>query len=502
MKIKKELIASSLLVVIFLVTVFYLSQGSYVKSNNIDSFIYKKDIQIGKDKLNLIVKGVSVPLHNGDLLGSEYYFYTSGTEPNFLKKVESLIPPNYNKETGFDPYFSLKDITGDGVPEILILVERSASNLKIYEILRLENGVFSNITIEGQRDNPAWVDFDKLEYKDEHISLDWHGLSSDYQVGRNYYRLTGNTLVFIKGVVFVVTNDSITKGNGETCDVKVRYSSDNDYSFVDNVPCGSGVFDFEKYFSSTSYDLYRRDENNIYFMDQPVEDADLKTFKLIDENYSKDKNFVYYAFSKIEKADPETFQILSNSYRWAKDKNNVYYSARYVEFADARTFIALNSTFGADSLNLFYEGNVVSGSDPATLQLIKWDYPSYLKDANQVYYDGYQMDFKPIITGADPATFIIVKDHFSKDKNHAYYGTMTITNADPKTFEVIKDSVYSKDSKHVFYEDTIISKADPVTFVLLNDPHSYPTYAKDKNHVYMQASIILDADPATFVIPG
>ena len=41
-----------------------------------------------------------------------------------------------------------------------------------------------------------------------------------------------------------------------------------------------------------------------------------------------------------------------------------------------------------------------------------------------------------IITGADPATFEVLSDYYTKDKNHVYWCCEVIAGAEPATFDV------------------------------------------------------------------
>lgn len=84
-----------------------------------------------------------------------------------------------------------------------------------------------------------------------------------------------------------------------------------------------------------------KDKNNVYCVDDIVENADTNTFQSLGSNYFKDKNNVYYDICSIngiiiESADAQSFEVLKNDY--AKDKDNVYYKTNIVSNADAGTF--------------------------------------------------------------------------------------------------------------------------------------------------------------------
>lgn len=94
---------------------------------------------------------------------------------------------------------------------------------------------------------------------------------------------------------------------------------------------------------------YGKDKNYVYFMNEVVLMADIKSFAVIDTNddfkedfekftwkwtrwlgikngYAKDKNYVYFYWKKISWADPMTFEIIWNWY--SKDAHNKYYRDR------------------------------------------------------------------------------------------------------------------------------------------------------------------------------
>lgn len=127
---------------------------------------------------------------------------------------------------------------------------------------------------------------------------------------------------------------------------------------------------------------------------------------------------------------------------------------------------------------------VVNGADIDTFEQIDDEY--YGKDKRTVYYGSTE------IKGADPKTFIVLKQLLSRDKDHVYYITETL---DLNISEVIFDDelAYLKDTKKVFYRGTEIKGADPKTF-----KDNVPcVHAIDKNHAYFGATILKDIDPNT-----
>ncbi|MFP4070525.1 MAG: DKNYY domain-containing protein [Desulfovibrionales bacterium] len=60
----------------------------------------------------------------------------------------------------------------------------------------------------------------------------------------------------------------------------------------------------------------------VYFLDQPLPDADPKTFTVLAGNFSKDANRVYFREEIVEGADAESFEVVN--YLESRDKHRVY----------------------------------------------------------------------------------------------------------------------------------------------------------------------------------
>lgn len=87
-----------------------------------------------------------------------------------------------------------------------------------------------------------------------------------------------------------------------------------------------------KFLAGSGWGAYYRDKNHIYHSFGTsggsnfsiAEEADVATFKILNDCYAKDKNHVYeFRFGIIEGADPSTFKYLKDDC-YAKDKNGYY----------------------------------------------------------------------------------------------------------------------------------------------------------------------------------
>ena len=215
---------------------------------------------------------------------------------------------------------------------------------------------------------------------------------------------------------------------------------------------------------------YIADKDHAYYDGEEIIDSDPVTLTYIYERYSKDRTHVFMEAQLIKGADPDSFQVLETpggSFEWARDKNSVYYNGIALDNSVPEYFHPIDSTFGYDNLNVFYGIRAINGSDLNTFTVIKSSYPIYAKDKNQVYFGG-AVNANPIIQGADPVTFEVVGDNYSKDKLHVFY-KLSATPADPKTITYLGDAngaQYAADEKFVYRDGEIVPGANPNTFSL------------------------------------
>ena len=66
------------------------------------------------------------------------------------------------------------------------------------------------------------------------------------------------------------------------------------------------------------------------------------------------------------------------------------------------------------------------------------------------------------------ASFSVLTNRYSKDKNHIFYMTNAIKGVDIDSFTVL-DDLFSKDKNHVYYTNKRVLGTTPETFVL--DPN-------------------------------
>ena len=261
---------------------------------------------------------------------------------------------------------------------------------------------------------------------------------------------------------------------------------------------------------SKYYPGYIKNDSVVYYRGTRVQEADAATFEVTGDlgREAKDKNYgyvegkidekaliiygiyesgVYYSNSgsmKADDADPKTFQILNEYY--GKDKNAVYFTYSKVKNADVRTFEVINDFVGRDRRAVYHGKDKIAGADPKTYVSLNLRYG---KDNKNVFYDD------KVIRNIDLSSFEVINNFYAKDKNHVFFNNQIIKNSDPESIQVV-EYPFCKDKNNVYFEDKVIENADPASFKTLKE--AYKNYSKDKNHVYFKTSVVEDADPDTF----
>lgn len=215
-------------------------------------------------------------------------------------------------------------------------------------------------------------------------------------------------------------------------------------------------------FESAGMEGLGRDKTDYYLLTEPLHVRDMASFKILDANvcgkehhiWAQDKLDYYVGNQATPIADSATFQVVQSWY--AKDAKQAYFGSAVLAGADPASFQGIggeSGEFAKDTKHVYWQGQIVEGCDAATFQVLKH---RFAKDSKQAYFC--------YASGSPPLAF---------------------PDSDAKTFEVIGPSSqgfgYAKDAKQVYSGGTIITGADPATFVV--DP-SDPEKASDKNRHY------------------
>ena len=183
--------------------------------------------------------------------------------------------------------------------------------------------------------------------------------------------------------------------------------------------------------------------------------------------YIKKNNAVYYRYGKeehkVENVDLGTFKILNNEY--AKDANNVYFlgNTEYMnsrsgtkQFFDSQTFEVMPHSYLKDKNGVYKTGEWIMEIEGANSKTIKVLSAFYLKDDKNIF-NGYGQK----IDKDDLNSFEVLGErYYAKDKNSVYYSGEKVERANAKTFKIISDGFYSKDDKNVYAGKKIVKGAD------------------------------------------
>ena len=90
-------------------------------------------------------------------------------------------------------------------------------------------------------------------------------------------------------------------------------------------------------FKNFSFPFYIMDKNGIYYQEnfnkyKKIENIDISSFEILDSHYSKDKDTVYCKDIILKEADVKSFKIIENNFTFdAEDKNNYYQVGKMVK---------------------------------------------------------------------------------------------------------------------------------------------------------------------------
>lgn len=217
-------------------------------------------------------------------------------------------------------------------------------------------------------------------------------------------------------------------------------------------------------------DKYAKDTLHVYYDGDLVEGMVPEGFMVISPYYRKDKNQAYYFNTPIPGSDPVSFKVLNDAV--SKDRNNVYYNGYIVEnrkplevsgsdaselqklwkwralHLNGTTVILVPSDDVVDITNGYYVYNNevysrserLEGVNPEDVTVLDKEEKAFVRLDNQVFYYG------TAISGADPETFTVISNRFSKDANHVYWSEHRVTGVKPSTFEY-KDNLYAGENE-------------------------------------------------------
>ena len=258
-------------------------------------------------------------------------------------------------------------------------------------------------------------------------------------------------------------------------------------------------------------DNYAIDGKHVFFQKNIIENTDLKTFKILEGFYSKDRKNVYLMYDALKGADPKSFRRIPET-DFYRDEKNIFYIGEKVGSIKGENIERINQNLIKNDGSLFMAFWKYDKFKNKKIEIITRNDSSlsyYIKDGKNIYYlarsteeevDGKLLKLKEI----DYATFDFIDKEFStyiKDKNGIYYisrGGANKINADRDTFKII-NVIFSKDKNNVFYDNVNLG-IHSEGFEILAYVWDSTYYLRDKNNVYYLDAYI--GPPAVKIVKG
>tara|TARA_R110002033_G_scaffold126900_3_gene168538 strand:- start:1801 stop:3114 length:1314 start_codon:yes stop_codon:yes gene_type:complete len=237
---------------------------------------------------------------------------------------------------------------------------------------------------------------------------------------------------------------------------------------------------------SKANDGYIRHGEQVLFQGKIISN-EANSFEIISDEYSKDSFHVYSHGTIVESMVPDSFTVISPYYR--KDKNQAYYFNNPIPESDPNTFKVLNDAISKDHKNLYYQGNIIqnkksseiSRSDADELQKM-WKWKPLHLDATTV-----------IMVPSDD--IVDITYNYAAYNNEVYARDRKLEGVKPHDVIVIDpdEKEFTRIGSQIFYYDIPITGADPDSFAVISD-----RFSKDTNYVYWCEHRVVDASPSTF----
>lgn len=144
---------------------------------------------------------------------------------------------------------------------------------------------------------------------------------------------------------------------------------------------------------------YSRKDGQVLFLNEIIEQADFKTFKVLGHGYAKDKSNVYFMGDVLRFVDPVSFKLKGTKTSASQDNketgyyktpDEVFYNGKKVKgLFTVKAFKDLGDGYGIDSFNAYYKGIQIQGSHASGFKNLG---NGYAKDSFNTYYLGKKVD--------------------------------------------------------------------------------------------------------------
>ena len=199
---------------------------------------------------------------------------------------------------------------------------------------------------------------------------------------------------------------------------------------------------------------------------------------LLGNRYTVKKGIVHWRFHPVPQADPATFRHLGGD--WGQDAKRVFVQNK-VKKLDFATFQYMNPVYTKDVNNLYDWEGAIKGADAETFEVLDagviiaaeitsraWAC-GYARDRNAVYFHDQMFGRATALRGADPATFVSLRNRYGHDAESVWFDKSRIPKANPKTW-VHLGRGWSIDGERVFYGTTEVAGVDAGSFTVVAAP--------------------------------
>lgn len=438
-------------------------ETSYSRDKNNLYYYYGEDKFLGKIDENNFEFLDDFIIRNGN----EIYFYGNKLKLKDAKKFKLI------KNTGIMTTSKIivygKDdenvyvITPDDAPGNIRIIENADKDT--FEVM--ENNRYSkdknNIYYLGNYGIVKLEDVDKASFV---ISEDFpfsYDRKNVYYAGKKVDGVTSAGLKVIRRpnepINFISDNKNLYRL------VEIFDENNSELKSVKAVAVKNPKVDFKTFEIFDEWQNYFHDKNNVYYENKlyqiplkKIEEADRKSFILLNSEFSKDNKNVYYYGNKIKDLNSEEFEFEGNNF--IKDLDIVYFLKNKDKAYALKTEIG-KETYEIVPLNVDTKSFKYSDSDTYTNGLTTAESNGYLQDKNGVYYfdmnklNKFSSDnIFSKIEGADVPSFIQLMFGYAKDKDKVYFEGKELKGVDVKSFKIIitNGKVLVKDKNKIYKE--------------------------------------------------
>ena len=438
-------------------------ETSYSRDKNNLYYYYGEDKFLGK----IVENNFEFLNHSIVRNGNEIYFYGKKLKLKDAKKFK-LIKNTGIMTTSKIIVYGKNDenvyvVTPDDAPGNIRIIENADKDT--FEVM--ENNRYSkdknNIYYLGNYGIVKLEDVDRVSFVISEQFPFSYDRKNVYYAGKKVDGVTSAGLKVIRRpnepINFISDNNNLYRL------VEIFDENNRELKSVKAVAVKNPKVDFKTFEIFDEWPNYFHDKNNVYYENKlyqiplkKIEEADRKSFTLLNSEFSKDNKNVYYYGNKIKDLNSEEFEFEGNNF--IKDLDIVYF------LKNKDKAYALKTEIGKEicervPLNVDTKTFKYSNADAYTNGLTTAESNGYLQDKNGVYYfdmnklNKFSSDnIFSKIEGADIHSFIQLMFGYAKDRNKVYFEGKELKGADVKSFKIIisNGKVLVKDKNKIYKE--------------------------------------------------